>query len=96
MVFLCGHLCAGGMPTRSNWPSILLSVAISRSPCSALICTWLWLSAAVENVCIMFRRSTPFFFPPSMRYAHTHKQDGERRSGVRQRTSYAIVNKTKE
>ena len=23
---------AGGMPTRSNWPSILLSAAISRSP----------------------------------------------------------------
>ena len=23
---------AGGMPTRSNWPSTLLSAAISRSP----------------------------------------------------------------
>lgn len=38
------------MPTRSNCPSILLSAAISRSPCRALICTWLWLSAAVEKV----------------------------------------------
>eukprot|EP00966_Prymnesium_polylepis_P113825 2630920-Prymnesium_polylepis.1 len=30
---------AGGMPTRSNWPSILLSDAISRSPCSTLMPT---------------------------------------------------------
>mmetsp|Transcript_21935 Transcript_21935/g.65773 ORF Transcript_21935/g.65773 Transcript_21935/m.65773 type:complete len:406 (+) Transcript_21935:187-1404(+) len=42
---------AGGMPTRSNWPSCLLSAAISRSPCSTLICTWGWLSAAVLKVC---------------------------------------------
>lgn len=33
------HLGAGGIPTRSNCPNILLSVAISRSPWSALICT---------------------------------------------------------
>mmetsp|Transcript_56072 Transcript_56072/g.128738 ORF Transcript_56072/g.128738 Transcript_56072/m.128738 type:complete len:343 (+) Transcript_56072:717-1745(+) len=45
---------AGGMPTRSNWPSILLSVAISRSPCSTLIPTCCWLSAAVEKVCDFF------------------------------------------
>mmetsp|Transcript_31788 Transcript_31788/g.90287 ORF Transcript_31788/g.90287 Transcript_31788/m.90287 type:complete len:224 (+) Transcript_31788:769-1440(+) len=40
---------AGGMPTRSNWPSSLLSAAISRSPWRTLIPTWVWLSAAVEN-----------------------------------------------
>mmetsp|Transcript_24882 Transcript_24882/g.62016 ORF Transcript_24882/g.62016 Transcript_24882/m.62016 type:complete len:204 (-) Transcript_24882:1049-1660(-) len=38
------------MPTRSNSPSILLSDAISRSPCSTLMPTCVWLSAAVENV----------------------------------------------
>mmetsp|Transcript_7733 Transcript_7733/g.12644 ORF Transcript_7733/g.12644 Transcript_7733/m.12644 type:complete len:419 (+) Transcript_7733:287-1543(+) len=45
---------AGGMPTRSNWPSSLLSAAISRSPCSTLICTCGWLSAAVENTWLFF------------------------------------------
>jgi hypothetical protein len=30
---------AGGMPTKSNWPSILLSEAISRSPCKTLMPT---------------------------------------------------------
>mmetsp|Transcript_3785 Transcript_3785/g.11373 ORF Transcript_3785/g.11373 Transcript_3785/m.11373 type:complete len:295 (-) Transcript_3785:952-1836(-) len=42
-------LGAGGTPTRSNCPSILLSAAISLSPCKTLIPTWVWLSAAVEN-----------------------------------------------
>mmetsp|Transcript_458 Transcript_458/g.1376 ORF Transcript_458/g.1376 Transcript_458/m.1376 type:complete len:344 (+) Transcript_458:693-1724(+) len=41
---------AGGTPTRSNWPRILLSAAISRSPCNTLMPTCVWLSAAVENV----------------------------------------------
>mmetsp|Transcript_16093 Transcript_16093/g.54678 ORF Transcript_16093/g.54678 Transcript_16093/m.54678 type:complete len:364 (-) Transcript_16093:205-1296(-) len=40
---------AGGMPTRSNSPSFLLCAATSRSPCRTLICTWDWLSAAVEK-----------------------------------------------
>merc|ERR1712039_313934 len=41
---------AGGMPTRSNVPSILLSAAISRSPWKTLMPTCVWLSAAVEKV----------------------------------------------
>mmetsp|Transcript_6438 Transcript_6438/g.22065 ORF Transcript_6438/g.22065 Transcript_6438/m.22065 type:complete len:319 (+) Transcript_6438:479-1435(+) len=45
---------AGGMPTRSNWPSCLLSAASSRSPWSTLIWTWGWLSAAVEKVWAFF------------------------------------------
>ena len=40
---------AGGMPTRSNWPSILLSAAISRSPWNTRIVTAVWPSSAVEN-----------------------------------------------
>ncbi len=40
---------AGGMPTRSNWPSILLSAAISRSPWKTRMVTAFWLSSAVEN-----------------------------------------------
>ena len=41
---------AGGMPTRSNWPSILLSAAISRSPGTRGWLTAVWLSSAVEKV----------------------------------------------
>ena len=39
----------GGMPMRSNWPSILLSAAISRSPWNTRIVTAVWPSSAVEN-----------------------------------------------
>mmetsp|Transcript_32498 Transcript_32498/g.103215 ORF Transcript_32498/g.103215 Transcript_32498/m.103215 type:complete len:332 (-) Transcript_32498:120-1115(-) len=62
----------GGMPTRSNWPSSLLSVAILRSPWSTLICTWLWLSAAVVNswVCfvgmVVLRGMSTVMMPPSV------------------------------
>mmetsp|Transcript_18099 Transcript_18099/g.28069 ORF Transcript_18099/g.28069 Transcript_18099/m.28069 type:complete len:332 (-) Transcript_18099:851-1846(-) len=42
---------AGGMPTRSNCPRSLLCAAMSRSPWSTLMPTWVWLSAAVENSC---------------------------------------------
>ena len=41
---------AGGMPTRSNWPSSLLSAAISRSPWKTRMVTAVWLSSAVEKV----------------------------------------------
>mmetsp|Transcript_23724 Transcript_23724/g.78820 ORF Transcript_23724/g.78820 Transcript_23724/m.78820 type:complete len:343 (-) Transcript_23724:846-1874(-) len=63
---------AGGMPTRSNWPSILLSEAISRSPCSTLMPTCCWLSAAVEKVCdflvgmVVFRLMSLVITPPSV------------------------------
>ena len=40
---------AGGMPTRSNLPSVLLYSAISDSPCSTCTCTDGWLSSAVEK-----------------------------------------------
>mmetsp|Transcript_47901 Transcript_47901/g.125406 ORF Transcript_47901/g.125406 Transcript_47901/m.125406 type:complete len:360 (-) Transcript_47901:653-1732(-) len=63
---------AGGMPTRSNCPSSLLSAAISRSPCSTLMPTCVWLSAAVENVCdffvgiVVFRVMSFVITPPSV------------------------------
>src|SRR6476620_6297584 len=41
----------GGMPIRSNWPSTLLSAAISRSPWKTRMVTAFWLSSAVENTC---------------------------------------------
>ena len=41
---------AGGMPTRSNWPSSLLSAAISRSPWQTRMVTAFWLSSAVEKI----------------------------------------------
>ena len=41
---------AGGMPTRSNWPSSLLSAAISRSPWKTRMVTAFWLSSAVEKI----------------------------------------------
>ena len=40
---------AGGMPTRWNLPSVRLSRAIGRSPCSTCTSTLVWPSAAVEN-----------------------------------------------
>lgn len=40
---------AGGIPTRVNWPSTLLSAAISLSPWHTLISTWVCPSAAVEK-----------------------------------------------
>mmetsp|Transcript_4580 Transcript_4580/g.12508 ORF Transcript_4580/g.12508 Transcript_4580/m.12508 type:complete len:304 (-) Transcript_4580:925-1836(-) len=40
---------AGGMPSRRKVPRDLLSRANSRSPCSTLISTLVWPSAAVEN-----------------------------------------------
>jgi hypothetical protein len=42
------------MRTRSKLPSVWLSAAISRSPCSTLMPTCVWLSAAVENTCDFF------------------------------------------
>mmetsp|Transcript_9827 Transcript_9827/g.25403 ORF Transcript_9827/g.25403 Transcript_9827/m.25403 type:complete len:421 (+) Transcript_9827:150-1412(+) len=62
----------GGMPTRSNWPSILLSAAISRSPCITLMPTCVWLSAAVEKVCdflvgiVVLRGISLVITPPSV------------------------------
>ena len=41
---------AGGMPTRSNWPSSLLSWAMGRSPWNTRMVTADWLSSAVEKV----------------------------------------------
>ena len=45
---------AGGMPTRSNWPSILFWAAISRSPWKTRMVTAVWLSSAVEKVWLFF------------------------------------------
>mmetsp|Transcript_14844 Transcript_14844/g.20660 ORF Transcript_14844/g.20660 Transcript_14844/m.20660 type:complete len:217 (+) Transcript_14844:751-1401(+) len=45
---------AGGTPVSSKLPRSLLSAAISRSPCSTLIPTTVWLSAAVEKTCDFF------------------------------------------
>ena len=45
---------AGGMSSRLNWPKILLSAAISRSPWNTRIVTAFWLSSAVENTCDFF------------------------------------------
>ncbi len=41
---------AGGMPMRWNLPSVLLSFAISLSPCMTCTSTEGWLSTAVENI----------------------------------------------
>ena len=45
---------AGGICSRLNWPRILLSAAISRSPWKQRIVTAFWLSSAVENTCDFF------------------------------------------
>ena len=43
-------LLAGGIPSRRNWPNVLLSLANCRSPCTTWISTAVWLSAAVEKI----------------------------------------------
>lgn len=59
---------AGGIPTSVNWPSNLLSNAISLSPWQTLISTCVCPSAAVENTC---RRWTVIMWSLC---AHIHEQ----------------------
>ena len=47
-------LGAGGIPTKLNWPSNLLSMAISRSPWNTRMVTASWLSSAVEKIWLFF------------------------------------------
>ena len=52
---ICGiPLGAGGIPTRLNIPSVVLSAAIERSPCKTCMVTDVWKSAAVENIWDLF------------------------------------------
>ena len=63
---------AGGIPTRSNWPSSLLSAAISRSPWKTRMVTAGWLSSAVEKICdllvgiVVLRSISLVITPPSV------------------------------
>jgi len=63
---------ADGMPSRWKRPSVRLSRASGRSPCSTWTSTLVWLSAAVENtsllrVGIVVLRSMSFVItPPSV------------------------------
>ena len=63
---------AGGMPTRWNLPSVRLSRAIGRSPCSTWTSTDVWLSAAVVNVSlflvgiVVLREMSVVITPPSV------------------------------
>ena len=45
---------AGGRPTSWNRPSVRLSRAIGRSPCSTCTSTLVWLSVAVEKISLFF------------------------------------------
>ena len=48
---ICGTpLIAGGIPSRRNCPRDLLSLANCLSPCTTLMSTAVWLSAAVEKI----------------------------------------------
>ncbi len=63
---------ASGMSVRLNWPRLLLSRAISRSPCSTWMVTAVWLSSAVEKICCALVGIVVFFWmslvitPPSV------------------------------
>src|SRR3989442_441119 len=63
---------AGGMPTSSKRASVLLSVAISRSPCRTCTFTIGWLSTAVENTwdfragMVVFFSMIRVFTPPAV------------------------------
>jgi len=52
---------AGGIPTSSKRPRVLLPGAISRSPCSTWMETAGWLSAAVEKVWLFLVGMVVFF-----------------------------------
>ena len=59
---ICGTpLGAFGIPTNSKFPNILLSVAISLSPCNTLIETAGWLSSAVEKTWLFLVGIVVFF-----------------------------------
>ena len=59
---ICGiPLGALGIPTNSKFPSNLLSVAISLSPCRTLIETAGWLSSAVEKTWLFLVGIVVFF-----------------------------------
>ena len=45
---------AGGIPSSLNWPRDLLSLANCLSPCTTLMSTAVWLSAAVEKIWLFF------------------------------------------
>ena len=48
---ICGTpLGAGGMSTKSNWPSLMFSVATERSPWYTVMLTLSWLSATVVKM----------------------------------------------
>ena len=63
---------AGGMPSRMNLPSVLLSAAISRSPWRTWISTCGWLSVAVEKIwllevgMVVLRSMSRVITPPSV------------------------------
>ena len=44
---------AGGRPSSRNLPSVMLSAAIGRSPCSTRMSTPVWASAAVLNTSLL-------------------------------------------
>ena len=63
---------AGGRPTRWNRPSVRLSRASGRSPCSTCTSTLVWLSVAVENISlfrvgiVVLRGISVVITPPSV------------------------------
>jgi hypothetical protein len=63
---------AGGIPTSWNFPSVRLSEAMERSPCSTWISTEVWLSAAVEKTSlflvgmVVLRSMSRVMTPPSV------------------------------
>ena len=74
---------AGGIPSRMNRPSVLLSVAKSRSPWRTWISTWLWLSDAVEKTCdfdvgmVVLRSISRVMTPPSVSMPERQRRDVE-------------------
>ena len=77
---------AGGICSRLNWPRILLSAAISRSPWNTRIVTALWLSSAVEKIwlflvgIVVLRSMSRVKTPPSvsmprLKWRHVEQHD---------------------
>ena len=87
---ICGTpLFAGRMPSKRNWPRLLLSRANSLSPCTTWMSTADWLSSAVENTwlflvgMVVFLSISLVAMPPMVSI--------ERESGVTSRSSTSLA-----
>ena len=85
---------AGGIPTSSNRPSVRLSAAMERSPCSTWMLTAGWLSAAVEKIWLFFVGIVVFFSISFVSTPPSVSMPSDRGVTSRSRTSFTSPART--